>query len=457
MQQILDRGGDDAFLLQSHHLLNHYIAAAYELSRADALERAADLVMSPRWDRIHRYSFARSFVASQRCDLAWKSIQANPDLSSDPAFVKQARRVIAYSRDSLLRSEIKRAIAEALKGGADIKPVPSKFAFPGSGSAPAMLGSAVAELGSRTAPRHLAAFDLAMERARHTLSRAKRPELREYRDVFVDRHGQIWREDGAILKTTGKPISQVSRADVPNHSVAMFAIKETRGIYHWLVDRLSSFAWMLEEDNGRLPILLSDKGSAFETETLSLVGFGDVVFPVGHAAYIERLIVPRVGFEGMVYWDQVTPIFDRIRDYAISMAQPLALKAADKIYISRSDAKRRPMSNEKEIECKLAESGYQIVSFAGLPLWQQFFIAFSAKDIVAPHGAGLSHLILSPPGTKVTEILPVSDGTYALRFNYARLSLLRGHHYRAWLEPQTGAENSWSVDTDTFLKYLHCD
>ncbi|WP_081631226.1 glycosyltransferase family 61 protein [Methylobacterium sp. 77] len=454
-QQILDWGKDDAFLLQSHHIVNAYVAAAYELSQVDALQRAADLALSPRWDRNHRYSFARAFVASERCDLAWRTIQANPDIYSDPAFVKQARRVIAYSHDEVLRDEIKRAIVVAMKGGSEIKPTPSSLHFAFESSPAVALGSAVAKLSSRTSPRHLAAFDLAIQRTRDALLKAKRPVLREYSNVFVDRHGQIWREDGSIIKTTGKPIVNIGRNEVSNHHAAVFGIKETRGIYHWLVDRLASFAWMLQEDIGKMPILLSDKASHFEATTLSLVSLGDLVCSVGGPEYVERLIVPRVGFEGMMYWDQVSPIFQNIRNYALDMAVKAALSPAEKIYISRSDAKRRPMSNEKEIEVRLAAEGYQIISFTGMPLWQQFFIAFSAKEIVAPHGAGLSHLIMCASGTKVTEILPISDGTHKLRFNYARLSLLRGHQYSAWLEPQIGEEDSWSVDVDPFLEFLH--
>lgn len=453
-QQLLEWGADDAFLLQSHHILNAYIAAGFELSQEGILKRAAEIALFSRWDRTHRYSFARSFVASERCDLAWRTIQANPALFEDPAFVKQARRVIAYSQDENLRAEIKAAIAVAMKGGAEIKPKRSDFRFPHEKSPASPLGKAAAKLGSRTAPRHLTAFDLAIERTRASLSKAKRPELREHKSVFVDRHGQIWREDGAIIKTTGKPIAAVKQADVPNHYVAVSGIKETRGIYHWLVDRLSCFSWMLQANIQLPPILLSATASSFEGETLELVGLGGLVCPVGHAEYVERLIVPRVGFEGMVYWDQVSPIFEIIKDFAQNMGATASLVPSERIYISRSDAKRRPMSNEKELEARLIAEDYEIVSFTGMPLWQQFFIAFSAREIVAPHGAGLSHLIMCDPGTKVTEILPISDGTHKLRFNYARLSLLRGHNYRAWLEPQLGEQDSWSVEIEPFLEYL---
>ncbi|GJE17487.1 hypothetical protein AIGOOFII_2202 [Methylobacterium marchantiae] len=294
-----------------------------------------------------------------------------------------------------------------------------------------------------------------MESTRRGLSSPKRPALSEYENVFVDRHGQIWLEDGAIIKTTGKEIFQARKDDVQNFETAVYGIKETRGIYHWLVDRVSNFSWMLQDGCDAFPILLSDRASPFEAQTLSLVDLGWQSYAVGRAAFVKRLIIPRVGFGGLMYWEQISSIFDRLKAYAEEMAETHSVTPSERIYISRSDAKRRPLSNEKEIEARLVSDDYEIVSFTGMPLWQQFFMASSAREIVAPHGAGLSHLVMCNPGTKVTEIIPVSDGTHKLRFNYARLSLVRGHDYRAWLEPQIGEQDSWSVDTDAFFEFLH--
>lgn len=364
---------------------------------------------------------------------------------------------MAYANDRRLRTEIRNVVAKAMKGGLSVALTPSDLSFPAPDSRPSDLGTAVAALAARTAPRHLAAFHLAMERTRAVLAAAKRPALQELRRVFVDRHGQIWREDGAIVKTTGKPIADVTAGDVPNFDAAFFGIKETRGIYHWLVDRVSGYAWMRPDGEDAVRILLGDKASPFEAQTLELLGLDARIGIVGDAAFVDRLILPRVGFEGLMYWNQVSPVFGRLKELAVERAATHGVAPRERLYISRSDAKRRPLANEKEIEAALSEDGYDIVSFTGMPLWQQFFVASSATDIVAPHGAGLSHLILCAPGTRVTEILPISDGTHKLRFNYARLSLARSLSYQAWLEPQIGEDDSWSVDTEAFLAFLRTE
>ncbi|MBO1021486.1 glycosyltransferase family 61 protein [Methylobacterium sp. SD274] len=453
-QQILSWGENDEFLYQSHHILKAYIAASYELSFEAGLEKAAELVLSSRWQQPHRYSFARTFGAVKRCDLAWRTIQAGGDAAADPAFVKQVRQILAITRDEGLRGEMKQAISRAMKGGLSIEPLVSTWEFSAKNSKSSSLGTAIAALSPRTHPRHLAAFQSAMAEASDALMAARRPSLREFNNVFVDRYGQIWSEDGAIIKTSGKPISSVKRQDVPHHAQAFFGIKATRGIYHWLVDRVSSYAWMRDGDHRDFHILLSDQAPAFEAETLKLLGLSDQVANVGDAAFVEKLIIPRIGFAGLMYWDQVAPVFNRLKHISNTIAKTHSLEPYDKIYISRADAKRRTLVNEKQVESALSENGFNIVTFTGMPLWQQFFIASNAREIVGPHGAGLSHIILCNPGTKVSEILPIKDGTYSLRFNYARLCLARGLAYQAWLEPQLGEGDSWSVDAAAFLEFL---
>lgn len=126
----------------------------------------------------------------------------------------------------------------------------------------------------------------------------------------------------------------------------------------------------------------------------------------------------------------------------------------DRVYISRRAIPRRPLANENVVEEQALARGFEVLDFATLPLWHQIAIASSASVIMAPHGAGLSHLIFAQPGTKVVELLPIQDGTYQLRFNYARLSIIKGHDYTAWLEPQHPRVADWEMDMDRFLPLL---
>ncbi|GJE19522.1 hypothetical protein AIGOOFII_4272 [Methylobacterium marchantiae] len=315
-------------------------------------------------------------------------------------------------------------------------------------------GSVEIRSSERTPPRHSDAVILDIESFGGRAARAKPPEVIEYRDVFVDRNGQIWREDGSVVVSKGLPISDLSREKTPDIATGFFAIKGTRGIYHWLVDRLPLFSWMLGDGAPDAAILLSDQASSFEKETLRLAGLPHLVVDVGDAVFVQRLLLARSGMHGFAYWDRVAPVIERVKQSVRIIALRENALAPESLYISRRDSDRRTMRNEAEIEAKIMEKGYGSAMLGKMPLWQQIFTVSSATQIVAPHGAGLAHIVFAEPGTRVTEIIPIQDGTYRLRLNFARLSLVMGHRYRAWLEPHVGAMNSWEVDGPAFLNFL---
>ena len=326
--------------------------------------------------------------------------------------------------------------------------------FPFSGSGRQVQGTVEIVSSERTPPRHAVRIAADIESFRQKAARAKPPEIIEHRDVFVDRNGQIWKEDGSVIVSKGAPIPSLSRQDAPRITTGFFAIKATRGIYHWLVDRLPLFSWMLEDGAPEAAVLLSDQAPSFERETLQLAGLSHAVVGVGEAVFVERLLIARSGMQGFTYWDQVAPVIERVKQAARAIAAREMVSACDAIYISRRDSGRRVMRNEAELEAQIAKREYAGITLGTMPLWQQVFTVSSATRIVAPHGAGLAHILFAQPGVQITEMVPVQDGTYFLRLNFARLSLVMGHRYRGWLEPHLGAMDSWTVDTPAFLDFL---
>lgn len=84
-----------------------------------------------------------------------------------------------------------------------------------------------------------------------------------------------------------------------------------------------------------------------------------------------------------------------------------------RIYVSRADAKTRRIANEDKLRENLEARGFQTVMLSQLPPAEQLTLFGNADLIVAPHGAGLTSLIMSRPGTKVVELFNPSKGTAA--------------------------------------------
>lgn len=82
------------------------------------------------------------------------------------------------------------------------------------------------------------------------------------------------------------------------------------------------------------------------------------------------------------------------------------------IFASRENDLVRKVENEDEIISALQMTfpGEKIVKFDGTKDARANIELFQrAKAVVGPHGAGLSHIIFSAPGTKVVEFIFMAD------------------------------------------------
>jgi capsular polysaccharide biosynthesis protein len=109
--------------------------------------------------------------------------------------------------------------------------------------------------------------------------------------------------------------------------------------------------------------------------------------------------------------------------------------AAERIYISRAQARRRRVLNEAEVMAALTARGYSCVELERLTWAEQIAVFKQAKIVVAPHGAGLANLAFCRPATRVVECF----GPDYVNACYWQLSGVRGLDYQAVI-PAAGAE-----------------
>lgn len=389
-------------------------------------------------------------------DAAAEILLSQDALHDHPTFIRQIGRCISNRPDSPMLDRLQAALTKASKGGVDIVREASDFAAPVRGS-DLSLGTVTMRGSTATAREHLKrlARDTASFKAR--LKKPRDATIEEYHNVFIDRLGQIWSEDGAIIVSRGLPIAPVTRQDVPNLPIGLNLVTKTRGIYHFLVDRIPLLAWMMDNDAARdVPVLLNGGAPGFERELMDLAGFGeDRVYAIKDVIFVERLVMVIGGFETLAGWHHIAPVMDGMVERARRIARQQGTSLPDQVYISRSMASRRPMTNEDAVHDAMTARGITVLHFETLPVWHQIAIASHARTIVAPHGAGLAHLVAAATGTQVIEIVPINARAYVLRWNYARLSLLKRLRYAAWIEEQhIPRSDKWTTSIDEFLPFL---
>jgi capsular polysaccharide biosynthesis protein len=88
-----------------------------------------------------------------------------------------------------------------------------------------------------------------------------------------------------------------------------------------------------------------------------------------------------------------------ISGYGISPAAPYR-----RLYINRSDTRKRRIVNEGEILPGFAKRGFESIAAARFSFRDQVALFAEAEMVAGPHGAGFSNLLFAPQGTKVLEI-----------------------------------------------------
>jgi capsular polysaccharide biosynthesis protein len=76
-----------------------------------------------------------------------------------------------------------------------------------------------------------------------------------------------------------------------------------------------------------------------------------------------------------------------------------------KLFIDRSDAKRRKLVNQRELEKVLDARGFELIRWEAHSMAEQIRIASETSVMAGPHGTNLLNSIYCQPGAKLMEII----------------------------------------------------
>ncbi|GAA3408535.1 DUF563 domain-containing protein [Paenibacillus hodogayensis] len=194
-------------------------------------------------------------------------------------------------------------------------------------------------------------------------------------------------------------------------TVAVLSFVWDSNYYHWLGEVLARLHLLERSGIAIDQYIINRKGSAsFQMETLSMLGIPrskTIRSRKGMHLQAKRLVVPSLEMfrlEPFVPHALAPWACRYLRQRLLRIVKPEPLPGFERIYISRADAKVRPVTNEDALYGILAARGYRKVTLAGMPVAEQVRLFASAQAIVAPHGAGLANLMFCRPGTQVLEL-----------------------------------------------------
>ncbi len=146
----------------------------------------------------------------------------------------------------------------------------------------------------------------------------------------------------------------------------------------------------------------------------------------------------------------LSAVFARLR-----MKIDLSAHSPKRIFIDRRASRLRKLTNEDELIAALPD--FLPVRLEDLSIEEQIRLFSGAEIIVAPHGAGLTNIGFSRPGTYVVELMMDAYCNWC----YRRLAALSNLHYRCVLGRHSPFSNleaihfaTWTVDKDDLLREI---
>ena len=279
-------------------------------------------------------------------------------------------------------------------------------------------------------------------------------ELRCFENVAANRSGVVWRQEteGKFQGGTNQRLASLLPGVGVSISSALLVTDPTKGLYHWYLERLPALALSIKAGIDVQAVLFGDHNQKFQEEMINLC-FDEPpnTIRVADEIQVEELFVPNVSIRFLDGRRLHSLLYDKLKENAAEAA--CGYNIGERVYISRRYAKNRKLINEQEVESRLDQLGFRSVALENISLAEQISLVTSAKIIVAPHGAGLSHIITSEQGARIFELVPTHQ-PWSLRFNFARISYLIGHQHFLWLEPANLLTEEWRVDIEPMMEAL---
>jgi capsular polysaccharide biosynthesis protein len=189
-------------------------------------------------------------------------------------------------------------------------------------------------------------------------------------------------------------------------SVGVLAVVEAEVYWHWMIDLLPRLHLLQRYEREVGPVhhfVICPIRNGFQHETLDALGVdrNKLIEADRDQFHIraDTLLAPGITPQVPARW-----VCDFLHQELGSKLGPGTIDSAERLYVSRNDARNRRLLNEDAVMAELAPRGFQKVTLTGLSVTDQAKLFRDARVIITPHGSGLTNMVFANPGTVVIEL-----------------------------------------------------
>ena len=186
--------------------------------------------------------------------------------------------------------------------------------------------------------------------------------------------------------------------------VATIATKYTEGYYHFLFDMLPRLRLLKKSGLAYDKIYVSGMHRPYVKEALEIAEVEEDKIISGNDHPIitaDELIIPSLP---SISYHPSPWVIEWLQEFYLEKDREVN-PPKDLIYISRSDASRRRVTNEKELLGMLEILGFKVATFEGKSVKEQALMFQDAKVIMGPHGAAFSNIVFAQKGATLIELM----------------------------------------------------
>jgi hypothetical protein len=210
----------------------------------------------------------------------------------------------------------------------------------------------------------------------------------------------------------------------------------TGSYYHWLLDEIPRY---LLVSGLSFDAYFASRDTAQNRAALHLLGLD----PANFFFIDEKRRRRHFSADLLICPSYVAPTGEpspRLVSLLSAFVEPLidnTLTYPERVYISRAGATSRRVRQEHELEAALHQQGYATIKLEDLTWQEQINLFFHAREICAPHGAGLANLVFCSRKPLVVELFPA---TY-VHWCFWKLARLVGADYVPFAFPYGEVEH----------------
>ncbi len=266
----------------------------------------------------------------------------------------------------------------------------------------------------------------------------------------------LHKQDGAPSWNQAKPGLLRDRAGGPG---LYLALNSNGHYFHFLANDVLPLIHFLDRHGDRLGkvwVVASDAFAPYVIDTLNAMARVYPMLGIVSLGRDERLVNVDALWHFRFAETGWVPIsrqdVDNLRDLLLAYypSDAAASHAAERVYVSRGDARMRRLGTETELRAALAARDFSVFVPDARDHRRQIETFRAARTIVAVHGAALTNLIFCDPGTIVAEILPST----LIKSAYCVLATSLGLDYRPVIGGPHDYRENFSVDVVKVLASL---